>query len=338
MIKELLTKVASKNDLSYEEAKTAVEEIMSGECTPEIISAFLTALAMKGETDEEIAGCADGMRSRAVKMDTDCETLDIVGTGGDKSQSFNISTTASFVLAAAGVKTAKHGNRAASSSSGAADCLEALGVNISAAPQVMEKALAQDNISFLFAQKYHSAMKYVGPVRKEIGIRTVFNILGPLTNPAGATMMVLGVFSEDFVSKVANALVKLGVTDALVVYGKDCLDEVSACGQTSVAEVRNGSIKYYSVAPEDFGYKSCRKEELRGGSPEENARITKAVLSGGGTYAQRTAVVMNAGAGIYVAEKGALTLCAAMKKAEETIDSGAALKVLEDFIRITNEQ
>lgn len=337
MIKTLLSKVASKEDLSYNEAKTAVEEIMSGNCTPEMVSAFLTALAMKGETDEEIAGCADGMRSRALKMDTDCETLDIVGTGGDKSQSFNISTTAAFVLAGAGVKIAKHGNRAASSSSGAADCLEALGVNITAQPEVMEKALEQDNISFLFAQKYHSAMKYVGPVRKEIGIRTVFNILGPLTNPAGAKMMVLGVFSKDFVEKVANALVKLGVTDALVVYGNDCLDEVSACGETSVAEVRNGKIEYYTITPEDFGYERCTKEKLRGGTPEENAAITKDVLSGGGTYAQRLAVIMNAGAGIYVAQKGGITLADAMKEAKKAIDSKKALKALEDFIRITNE-
>lgn len=337
MIKTLLSKVASKEDLSYNEAKTAVEEIMSGECTPEMVSAFLTALAMKGETDEEIAGCADGMRSRALKMDTDCDTLDIVGTGGDKSQSFNISTTAAFVLAGSGVKIAKHGNRAASSSSGAADCLEALGVNITAQPEIMEKALDEDNISFLFAQKYHSAMKYVGPVRKEIGIRTVFNILGPLTNPAGAKMMVLGVFSNDFVSKVANALVKLGVTDALVVYGNDCLDEVSACGETSVAEVRNGDIKYYTITPEQFGYKRCAKDELKGGSPEDNAKITRAVLSGGGTYAQRLAVIMNAGAGIYVAEKGSVTMGDAIKKAEEKIDSGKALNALDDFIRITNE-
>lgn len=336
MIKTLLSKVASKEDLSYNEAKTAVKEIMSGECTPEMVSAFLTALAMKGETDEEIAGCADGMRSRALKMDTDCDTLDIVGTGGDRSHSFNISTTAAFVLAGAGVKIAKHGNRAASSSSGAADCLEALGVKITAAPEVMEKALEEDNISFLFAQKYHSAMKYVGPVRKEIGIRTVFNILGPLTNPAGAKMMVLGVFSENFVSKVANALVKLGVTDALVVYGNDCLDEVSACGETSVAEVRNGRIKYYTITPEQFGYKRCKKKELLGGTPAENAAITRAVLSGGGTYAQRLAVVMNAGAGIYVAEKGNVTPEEAVKRAEEVIDSKKALKALDDFIRITN--
>lgn len=337
MIKTLLSKVAAREDLSYDEAKSAVSEIMSGACSAEMVSAFLTALAMKGETDEEIAGCADGMRSKALKMDTHCDTLDIVGTGGDKSQSFNISTTAAFVLAGAGVKIAKHGNRAASSSSGAADCLEALGVNIQAEPQVMEKALEQDNISFLFAQKYHQAMRYVGPVRKEIGIRTVFNILGPLTNPAGARMMVLGVFSEDFVEKVAKALVKLGVTDALVVYGSDCLDEISACGETRVAEVRNKDIKYYTITPEQFGYERCTKEQLKGGTPQENAVITKNVLSGRGTYAQRAAVALNAGAGIYVAEKGKITLEQAVRRAEEAIDSKKALAALEDFIRITNE-
>ena len=238
MIKELLSKVAAKQDLSYDEAKSAIAEIMGGNCSPVLISAFLTALAMKGETDDEIAGCADGMRGKALKMDLPFETLDIVGTGGDKSLSFNISTTAAFVLAAAGVKIAKHGNRAASSGSGAADCLEALGVNINADIDVMKKSIEQDNIGFLFAQKYHSAMRFVGPVRKEIGIRTVFNILGPLTNPAAAKMMVLGVFSEEYVEKVAKALVKLGVENALVVYGRDTLDEISACGETSVAEVR----------------------------------------------------------------------------------------------------
>ena len=249
MIKELLSKVAAKQDLSYDEAKSAIAEIMGGNCSPVLISAFLTALAMKGETDDEIAGCADGMRGKALKMDLPFETLDIVGTGGDKSLSFNISTTAAFVLAAAGVKIAKHGNRAASSGSGAADCLEALGVNINADIDVMKKSIEQDNIGFLFAQKYHSAMRFVGPVRKEIGIRTVFNILGPLTNPAAAKMMVLGVFSEEYVEKVAKALVKLGVENALVVYGRDTLDEISACGETSVAEVRGENIKYYTITP-----------------------------------------------------------------------------------------
>lgn len=337
MIKELLSKVAAKQDLSYDEAKSAIAEIMSGECSPVLISAFLTALAMKGETDDEIAGCADGMRGKALKMDLPFETLDIVGTGGDKSLSFNISTTAAFVLAAAGVKIAKHGNRAASSGSGAADCLEALGVNINADIVVMKKSIEQDNIGFLFAQKYYSAMRFVGPVRKEIGIRTVFNILGPLTNPAAAKMMVLGVFSEEYVEKVAKALVKLGVENALVVYGRDTMDEISACGETSVAEVRGENIKYYTITPEQFGFKRCEKSDLLGGTPAENAQIAKNVLSGGGTDAQKTAVLLNAGAGIFAAEKGKITLDEGIKKAEEAIASGKAIKALDEFVRITNE-
>lgn len=337
MIKDLLFKLSGGENLTYEEAKSAISEIMSGECSPVIISAFLTALAMKGETDTEIAGCADGMRSKALLLDTEYETLDIVGTGGDKSNSFNISTTASIIIAAAGVKIAKHGNRAASSKSGAADCLEALGVNIGAESQQMKKSLDNANISFLFAQKYHAAMRFVGPVRKEIGIRTVFNILGPLTNPAAAKMMVLGVFSKPFVEKVANALVQLGVENALVVYGLDGLDEISACGETAVAEVRGKSIKYYTIKPEDFGFDSCTKEDLLGGTPAENAEILRSVLNGTSTPAQRTAVLLNAGAGIYVAEKGALTLAQSIKKAEEIIDSGKASATLEEFIRITNE-
>lgn len=337
MIKELLSKVAAKQDLSYEESESAISEIMSGECSPVLISAFLTALAMKGETEDEIAGCADGMRAKALKMDLPYETLDIVGTGGDKSLSFNISTTAAFVIAAAGVKVTKHGNRAASSGSGAADCLEALGVNISADIDVMKKSIEKDNIAFLFAQKYHSAMRFVGPVRKEIGTRTVFNILGPLTNPAAAKMMVLGVFGEEYVEKVTKALVKLGVENALVVFGKDTLDEISTCGETLVAEVRSGSIKYYTITPEQFGFERCKKSELIGGTPQENAAITRNVLSGGGTTAQKTAVLLNAGAGIFVAEKGKITLEEGVKKAERILKSGKALQALDEFVRITNE-
>lgn len=337
MIKDLLPKVVSGTDLSYDEAESAVEEIMGGECSQALISSFLTALAIKGETKDEIAGCADGMRAKAVKFDAGSETLEIVGTGGDKSNSFNISTTSAFVIAASGVKVTKHGNRAASSKSGAADCLEALGVKIDASPEKMKKALDEINMSFLFAQYYHPAMRFVGPVRKEIGIRTVFNILGPLTNPANAKMTVLGVFSEDYVDKIANALIKLGVTDALVVYGTACLDEISACSETLIAEIRNGSVTHYTIKPEDFGFERCTKEELTGGTPQENAEITRAVLSGGGTYAQRLAVVLNSGAAIYTAAKGELTLAQAVKKAEEVIDSGKALETLNEFIRITNE-
>ncbi|MCM1286014.1 MAG: anthranilate phosphoribosyltransferase [Acetobacter sp.] len=336
MIKEALVKVISKKDLSFEEAREAVEEIMSGEVSPVVISSFLTALSMKGETDEEIAGAAEGMRSKALSFDNDCTVLDIVGTGGDKSNSFNISTTAAFVAAANGIKIAKHGNRAASSKCGTADCLEAVGVKIDCDTELMKKSIEENNISFLFAQKYHSAMRFVGPVRKELGIRTIFNVLGPLTNPAHANQMVLGVFSREFVPKIAKALTKLGVTDALVVYGLDCLDEISACSETAVAEVRDGVITEYTIKPEDFGYERVDKSGLLGGTPEENSQIVKNVLSGNGTKAQNTAVIMNAGACMYVADRS-ITFAEAVKKAEETLMSGRGYDILQKFIKTTNE-
>lgn len=337
MIKDAIEKLMKAENLTYEQAKQSVDEIMSGKASTALIASFLTALAFKGETDEEIAGAAEAMRSKATQLETEEPVLDIVGTGGDKSGSFNISTTASIIAAAAGVKIAKHGNRAASSKSGAADCLEALGVKIDTEKEVMQKALEEENICFMFAQKYHSAMKYVGPVRKELGIRTVFNILGPLTNPARATRMVLGVFSEEYVEKIANALNQLGITDALVVFGEDGLDEISACGETKVAELRSGTITMYTVKPEDFGYARCTKADLLGGTAEENAQITKNILLGKSTAAQRTAAVLNAGAAIYVSIDG-LTLADAMKKAEEVIDNGGAYEKLQAFIKITNEE
>lgn len=336
MINELLYKVSTKQDLTYDEAKAAIEEIMSGEVTPVVTSAFLTALAMKGETEDEIAGAADGMRSKALPFELGTHALDIVGTGGDKSNSFNISTVASFVAAAAGVTIAKHGNRAASSKCGTADCLEALGVKIDCEPEVMKKSQEDNNIIFFFAQKYHSAMRFVGPVRKEIGIRTVFNILGPLTNPGHADQMVLGVFSEEYVEKIAKTLVKLGVTDALVVHGMDCLDEISAGAETKVAEVRGEDITYYTIKPEDFGFERVSKADLVGGTPEENAAIATAVLKGEGTAAQNTAVILNAGACIYVANKG-ISLADAMKQAEQVLSSGKGYDVLQGFIKTTNE-
>ncbi len=335
MIKELLNKVAAKQDLTFDEAKQAVDEIMSGEVSSVIISSFLTALAVKGETDEEIAGAAEGMRSKCLPFNIDTHALDIVGTGGDKSNSFNISTVSSFVARAAGVTIAKHGNRAASSKCGTADCLEALGVKIDCDPEVMQKSLADNKIVFFFAQKYHSAMRYVGPVRKELGIRTVFNILGPLTNPGHADQMVLGVFSEDYVEKIAKALIKLGVTDAFVVHGNDGLDEISASDSTMVCEVRNGEITKYEIKPEDFGFKRVKKEELLGDTPEENAKIATNILLGKGTTAQNTAVIMNAGACIYIAEKN-ITLAESMKKAEEVLLSGKGYDVLKAFINTTN--
>lgn len=336
MINELLNKVAAKKDLTFEEARQAVDEIMSGEVSPVVISSFLTALAMKGETDDEIAGAAKGMRSKALEFKIDGHALDIVGTGGDKSNSFNISTVSAFVAAAAGVTIAKHGNRAASSKCGTADCLEALGVKIDCEPEVMQKSLAENRIVFFFAQKYHSAMRFVGPVRKEIGIRTVFNILGPLTNPGHADQMVLGVFSREFVPKIAKALTKLGVTDALVVYGLDGLDEISASSETAVAEIRDGKITEYEIKPEDFGLERADRKELLGGTPQENAQIALNILQGRGTKAQNTAVILNAGACIYVAQKG-ISMMDAVKKAEEILMSGEGYKVLQGFIRTTNE-
>lgn len=336
MINDLLNKVVAKNDLTFDEARQAIDEIMSGEVSPVVISSFLTALAMKGETDEEIAGAAAGMRSKALPFEIKEHALDIVGTGGDKSNSFNISTVASFVAAAAGVTIAKHGNRAASSKCGTADCLEALGVKIDCEPEVMQKSLKENKMVFFFAQKYHSAMRFVGPVRKEIGIRTVFNILGPLTNPGHADRMVLGVFSREFVPKIAKALTKLGVTDALVVHGLDCLDEISASDATAVAEIRDGKITEYEIKPEDFGLERANKNDLLGGTPQENAKITTAILQGKGTKAQNTAVILNAGACIYVAEKG-ISMSDAVKKAEETLMSGKGYDVLQGFIKTTNE-
>ncbi len=336
MINELLNKVAAKKDLTFEEARQAIDEIMSGEVSPVVISSFLTALAMKGETDDEIAGAAEGMRSKALDFKINGHALDIVGTGGDKSNSFNISTVSAFVAAAAGVTIAKHGNRAASSKCGTADCLEALGVKIDCEPEVMQKSLAENRIVFFFAQKYHSAMRFVGPVRKEIGIRTVFNILGPLTNPGHADQMMLGVFSREFVPKIAKALTKLGVTDALVVYGLDGLDEISASKETAVAEIRDGKISEYEIKPEDFGLERANRSELLGGTPQENAEIAVNILQGRGTKAQNTAVILNAGACIYVAQKG-ISMKDAVKKAEEILMSGEGYKVLQGFVKTTNE-
>ena len=337
MINELLKRVSAKENLTFDEAKQAIEEIMSGDISPVIISSFLTALAMKGETEDEIAGAAEGMRNKAMQFDIGRHALDIVGTGGDGSNSFNISTTSGLVAAAAGVTIAKHGNRAASSKCGTADCLEALGVKIDCEPEIMKKSLEENNIVFFFAQKYHSAMKYVGPVRKEMGIRTIFNILGPLTNPGKADRMLLGVFSEEYVEKIAKALVKLKISDAMVVYGTDGLDEISACAETKVAEIRGESITYYTIKPEDFGYERATKADLLGGTPEENAKITEAVLKGGGTQAQKNAVALNAGACIYVAKDG-INLKEAVKEAEQVMASGKGFDILQGFIKTTNQQ
>ena len=280
MIKEAIINLNAKKDLDYETAKTVMNEIMDGEASPVQMSAYLTALAMKGETIDEITASASAMRAHCIKLLHNKEVLEIVGTGGDKSNSFNISTTSAIVIAAGGVPVAKHGNRAASSKSGAADVLEALGVNIILSPEKSTELLDKIGICFLFAQNYHIAMKYVAPVRKELGIRTVFNILGPLSNPAGANMEVMGVYDETLVEPLARVLCNLGVTRAMVVYGQDGLDEISMGAPTKVCEVKNGEFSSYEITPEQFGFKRCDRSELEGGTPEENAEITKAILGG----------------------------------------------------------
>lgn len=335
MIKEAIQKLMNKEDLDYDMAYAAMEEIMSGEASDVLKTAYLVALSLKGETIDEISASAAGMRNFATRLEYDGDLLEIVGTGGDKSNSFNISTTSSLVLAAAGIQVAKHGNRAASSKSGAADVLEALGVNISVSPERNAEILKETGICFLFAQVYHSAMKYVGPIRKELGIRTIFNILGPLTNPAFANMQVMGVYAEELVEPMARVLVKLGVKKVMVVYGQDCLDEISASAPTSVCEYRNGEFKTYTIEPEQFGMAKCKKEDLVGGTPQENAAITREVLSGV-KGPRRNAVVLNVAAGIYTAKDG-ITLEEAVKEAEEIIDSGKAMKKLEAFIAASNK-
>lgn len=335
MIKEAIIKLSQKEDLTYQEAKEVMDEIMDGKCSDVQKSAYLTALAMKGETIDEITASAAGMRDHCIKLLNEQDVLEIVGTGGDKSNSFNISTTAALVISAGGVQVAKHGNRAASSKSGTADCLEALGVNISATPEKSAELLSSIQICFLFAQNYHLAMKYVAPIRRELGIRTVFNIIGPLTNPAGAKMEVMGVYDESLVEPLAKVLMNLGVKRAMVVYGQDKLDEISLSAPTSVCEVIDGKLKSYVITPEQFGMTRCKKEDLVGGSPKENAEITKSILEGE-KGPRRDAVLLNAGAGLYVGGKVA-TLEEGVKLAAELIDSGAAKKRLDEFIRLSNE-
>ncbi len=336
MINEAIIKLAAKEDLSYEMAMGAMDEIMGGKATPVQMSAFLTAMSMKGETIEEITACAAGMRKHCIRLLNDQELLEIVGTGGDRSNSFNISTTASILVSAAGVPVAKHGNRAASSKSGAADCLEALGVKISLPPERSREILERINLCFLFAQNYHLSMKYVAPVRKELGIQTIFNILGPLTNPAGASMQLMGVYEEALVEPMAKVLMNLGVKKGMVVYGQDCLDEISLSAPTTIGEFRNGTYKKYVIAPEDYGFQRCRKEDLQGGTPEENAAITRAVLNGE-KGPKRNAVVLNAAAGLVIGQDG-IDLREAIHEMEKIIDSGKAAEQLEKFIQLSNEK
>ena len=324
--------------VTYDEAYTVMNEIMSGETSATQNAAFLAALSTKStraETTDEIAGCAAAMRDHAVKVDTGTEIFEIVGTGGDGAHSFNISTTSALVAAAGGVKVGKHGNRAASSQCGTADCLEALGVNINQSPARCKELLEEAGMCFFCAQKYHTSMKYVGAIRKELGFRTVFNILGPLTNPGGPTMQLLGVYDEYLVEPLAQVLINLGVRRGMVVYGQDKLDEISMSAPTTVCEFRDGWFKSYTIAPEDFGFARCTKADLVGGTPAENAAITRAILSGGETGPKRNAVIMNAGAALYIGGK-AETLKAGVALAAEIIDSGKALETLEKLIAISN--
>lgn len=335
MIKEAIMKIVDKQDLTYDEAKAVMNEIMSGQTTPTQNAAFLAALSTKStkaETIDEIAGCAAAMREHALRVETgDMETLEIVGTGGDHAHSFNISTTSIFVIAAGGVKVAKHGNRAASSLSGTADCLEALGVNIQQEPETCVRLLKDVGACFMFAQKYHTSMKYVGAIRKELGVRTVFNILGPITNPAHPSMQLLGVYDEYLLEPLARVLTSLGTTRGLVVYGQDRLDEISISAPTSVCEFRDGTYQTYTIQPEDFGLTRATKEEIVGGTPEENAQITRDILSGKLHGAKRDIVLMNAGACLYIGGK-ADSIGEGVKLAAELIDSGKALAKLEAMI------
>lgn len=336
MIKEAIIKLSKKQDLAYAEAEAVMDEIMSGQATPVQMAAYLTALALKGETIDEITASAAGMRAHCIKLLHNLDVLEIVGTGGDGSNSFNISTTSSMVIAAGGVPVAKHGNRAASSKSGAADVLEALGVKITLTPERSAEILKKINICFLFAQNYHIAMKYVAPIRKELGIRTVFNILGPLSNPAGANMELMGVYDQSLVEPLAQVMANLGVDRGMVVYGQDSLDEISMCAPTSVCEIRDGKFTSYEITPEQFGYERCEKGALTGGTPAENAEITKAILKGEEKGPKRQAVCLNAGAALYIAGKAA-SIEEGVKLAESLIDSGAALKKLEEFVEETNK-
>mgnify|MGYP001027769880 FL=1 len=335
MIKEAIIKLSKKEDLSYEMAQAVMDEIMSGEANDIQKSAYLTALAMKGETIDEITASAAGMREHCTRLLNDMDVLEIVGTGGDRSNSFNISTTSALVISAGGVPVAKHGNRSISSKSGAGDVLEALGVNISADPEVVEKCVEEVGIGFMFAPHFNPAMKYVGPVRNEMGIRTVFNTLGPLSNPSRAKAMVVGVYSPSLTEVIAGAMVNLGVERGFVVSGEDNMDEFTLTGPSIVSEIKDGKVETYEITPEQFGLKRCKIEELQGGDGAVNAQITKDILSGKERGAKREIVLLNAGAALYIGGK-ADGIEEGIRIAGETIDSGKAMETLESMVKTTN--
>ena len=336
MIKEAIYQLINGNDLTYEQAREVMEEMMTGTATQAQMGGFLTALRMQGETIDEITAFATVMREKGIKIEPKREVIDIVGTGGDEVGTFNISTTSAFVVAAGGVPVTKHGNRSVSSKSGAADVLERLGANLNLTPEQNEKVLNACDVCFLFAQKYHSSMKYAAPVRKELGVRTVFNILGPLSNPAAATMQLLGVYDKKLAKPLAQVLSNLGVTRGVAVCGEDGLDEITLTGETDVYEIRFGEITSYTITPEQFGLRRCALQELVGGTPEGNAQISKDILTGKEKGPKRDIVVMNAGMSLYLGKDG-ISLEEGIQMAQDILDSGKAYEKLQEFVKLTNE-
>ena len=335
-MKEILAKLVAGNDVSVEEAKKAQEIILTGQATDAQIAAFLTALRMKGETIDEITGLASVLRDKANTIAPKVDKhVDLVGTGGDCTYSFNISTTSAFVVAAAGLPVAKHGNRSISSKSGAGDVLEALGVNISADPDVVSRCVETVGIGFMFAPHFNPAMKYVGKVRKELGFRTVFNTLGPLSNPSRAKVMVVGVYDKNLTETIANAMMNMGVERALVVSGNDNMDEITLTGATTISEIKDNTVNTYTVTPEQFGFETVELKELQGGDGKVNAQITKDILSGKEKGAKRNIVLLNAGATLYAGG-----MCSSIeegiKLAEKTIDSGKAASIIDALVEASN--
>ncbi len=336
MIREAIKQLSLRQDLSYETARLVMDEIMEGKASDVQMSSFLTALSMKGETIEEITACAEGMRSHCKRLLHAMPVLEIVGTGGDHSNSFNISSTSSIIISSCGVPVAKHGNRAASSACGSADVFEALGVNIQVPEQTSQRLLEEIGLCFLFAQNYHICMKYVAPVRRELGIRTVFNILGPLANPAGADMQLMGVFDQNLITPLARVMANLGVQRSMVVHGLDGMDEITLTSPTLVCELKDGVFSEYGITPEQFGFARCRKEDLQGGNIEENARITRSILEGTLVGPKRDVVLLNSGCALYIAGKTD-TIEAGIALAAEAVDSGRALMQLQQFVKLSNE-
>ena len=335
MIKDAIKLVVDNKNLTYDMAEIVMNEIMNGKATQIEMASYLTALRMKGETIEEITACANGMRKAGVHLNHDFDVLEIVGTGGDEAFTFNISTVSGFVISACGVPVAKHGNRSVSSKCGAADCLESLGIKLDIPVEQSENILKEIGMCFMFAQKYHTSMKYVAPVRKDLGIRTVFNILGPLSNPAGANMQLMGVYNKDLVKPMAQVLSKLGVKKGMVVFGNDGLDEITLTTTTTACYIDNGTFTDLTINPVDYGFKLCKPEDLVGGSPEINKQIALDILSGKELGAKRDVVLLNSAICLYIAGKGTITDCVELAKTQ--LDNGNALKQLKKFVELSNK-